>query len=199
MAETNSTMMELGSKAHAFSLPDYNPLTVQSEFSWTTQRQQGLLVAFICNHCPYVVHLAERLAELGNQAQRQGLDVVAINANDVNNYVADSPENMAKFARQYAFEFPYLFDEDQQVAKAYQAACTPDFFLFDQQAALVYRGQFDASRPANGETVTGKDLQLAIDALMAGQALTNDQIASVGCNIKWIPGNEPDYYGKTSA
>lgn len=201
MSLTLSTMLELGSRAEPFSLPNFNTVIDKQAVSWSpqmavsTDSSKGLLVAFICNHCPYVVHIAEQLSNVLNMAQQNGLDVVAINANDVQNYAADSPEKMTEFAVQYGFEFPYLFDQDQGVAKAYTAACTPDFFLFDATATLVYRGQFDASRPGNSVAVTGEDLMQAVDHLLDGKAIVSEQIPSVGCNIKWLAGNSPSYFG----
>lgn len=195
MAKTYSTMLELGSKAIPFTLPNHNPSLAAETFSVADSiTGKGLLLLFICNHCPYVVHIAKRLAEVANEAQNQGLQVLAINANDIKHYPADSPAKMALFSREYGFEFPYLFDAEQSVAKAYQAACTPDLFLFDSQLQLVYRGQFDGARPGNQTPVTGEDLQAAIQALLGDKPPLVDQIASMGCNIKWLAGNEPDYF-----
>jgi len=197
MALTLSTMLELKSSAVPFELPNFNAAFNEKNVSWTVEANasKGLLVAFICNHCPYVVHIAEQLAAVMNLAQQKGLDVVAINSNDVDNYSADSPEKMTEFAAQYGFEFPYLFDQEQTVAKAYTAACTPDFFLFDDTATLVYRGQFDAARPGNPAPVTGADLMQAVEQLLVGKEISAEQTPSVGCNIKWLAGNAPSYFG----
>jgi thiol-disulfide isomerase/thioredoxin len=154
-----------------------------------------LVVMFICNHCPYVKHIRPGLAEIARDYGKRGVAFVAINSNDVEQYPADSPPNMAAEALQFGYSFPYLFDEHQAVAKAYRAACTPDIYLFDGDRRLVYRGQFDASRPGNDVPVTGRDLRGAIDALQAGLEITAEQIPSMGCNIKWRPGNEPEYFG----
>lgn len=197
MVETCSTMQDLGSEATPFILPNFNAAVGEENISWSAdslESSKGLLVAFICNHCPYVVQIAKQLAVVMNAAQSNGLDVMAINSNDVDNYTADSPEKMTEFAMQYGFRFPYLFDQDQMIAKAYTAACTPDLFLFDSTATLVYRGQFDASRPHNSVPVTGKDLQHAIEQLLAGTKISTEQTPSMGCNIKWLVGNTPDYF-----
>jgi len=191
MAQTPSTMLEIGTKAPDFTLP--NPASGQN-VSLADFEGQPLLVVFSCNHCPYVIHILESLSEYANNAQREGLSVVMISANDVDNYVADSPQKMIALGEEYGFEFPYLYDESQSVALAYRAACTPDFFLFDQQHKLVYRGQYDGSRPGNNERVSGTDLKAASDALLAGESLPTDQLPSMGCNIKWKTGNEPDYF-----
>lgn len=187
MAKTFSTMAELGSQAPHFSLPNYNSAVLDDEvvFSGLTA-QKGLLLAFICNHCPYVVKIAQTMSTVLNKAQQEGLMVVAINANDVENYPADSPENMRHFAQQYGFEFPYVFDATQAVAKAYDAVCTPDFFLYQQNAELVYRGRFDAVTPGNAELSTGQELQAAIDNLVDAKPPVQEQLASIGCNIKWF-------------
>jgi hypothetical protein len=149
---------------------------------------------FICNHCPYVVHIRAGLAEFARAYQARGLAVVAINANDVAAYPDDRPEKMAEEKRRAGYVFPYLYDETQAVAKAYRAACTPDFFLFDGARRLVYRGQFDDSRPGNGRPVTGADLRAAVDAVLTGEAVPAEQRPSIGCNIKWKPGNAPGYF-----
>jgi thiol-disulfide isomerase/thioredoxin len=153
-----------------------------------------LLVLFICNHCPYVKLIRDELARLGREYQTRGVALVAINSNDVANYPDDSPAKMAEEARLAGYTFPYLFDETQAVAKAYRASCTPDFYLFDRERRLVYRGQFDDSRPGNGVAVTGRDLRAALDALLSGKPVLSDQKPSLGCNIKWKPGNEPEYF-----
>lgn len=192
MARTPSTMLELGTYAPDFSLVE--PLTGKiinkSDFI-----EQPLLVAFICNHCPYVVHIRKAFNHFVSDYQEKGLQCVAINSNDVENYPDDSPEKMIADAKQYQFPFVYLYDETQEVAKAYRAACTPDFFLFDPEHTLYYRGQFDASRPGNDVVVTGQDMRNAVDSLLAGKAPPEKQHASLGCNIKWKAGNEPEYFG----
>jgi thiol-disulfide isomerase/thioredoxin len=149
---------------------------------------------FMCNHCPFVKHLADALAQFGREYQAKGLAMVGISSNDVSNYPADSPEQMVHEAEDRGYTFPYLFDESQEVAKEYRAACTPDFFLFDGDRRLVYRGQFDSSRPDSGTPVTGADLREAVDAVLAGKKPSEKQSPSIGCNIKWIPGREPDYF-----
>lgn len=191
MAETPSTMLEIGTPAPDFALPD----TVSGkQVSLADFAGQPLLVVFSCNHCPYVLHIIESFSEFANDAQRRGLGVVMICANDVAGYPADSPQKMAALAQRIGFEFPYLHDETQQVAIAYRAACTPDIFLFDADHRLVYRGQYDGARPGNQVPVTGSDLKAAVGALLGGEALPTEQIPSVGCNIKWRAGNEPDYF-----
>lgn len=192
MSLTPSTMLELGTMAPDFLLKDTEGNNVcLSDFS----DRSALLVAFVCNHCPYVKHIADAFSAFANEYQHQGLGVVAISANDATNYPADGPEKMAEEVKARGYTFPYLYDENQQVAKAYRAACTPDFFLFDGTRKLVYRGQFDASRPGNNEAVTGTDLRQAVDRVIAGQEPDAEQVPSMGCNIKWKPGNEPEYYG----
>lgn len=191
MARTPSTMLELGTKAPEFSLPDFDG----NQVSLSSYRGKPLLVMFICNHCPFVKHVRAKLAEIGRVYQERGMGVVAINANDVANYPDDSPEKMKLEAREAGYNFPYLFDDTQAVAKAYQAACTPDFYLFDSAHRLVYRGQLDDSRPGNNVPVTGKDLIAAMDAVLAGRPVSAEQRPSLGCNIKWKKGNEPEYYG----
>ncbi|HOA52167.1 MAG: thioredoxin family protein [Thermogutta sp.] len=194
MVRTASTMMlPLGAPAPNFSLPDTEGRIVRlSDF----RGAPALLVAFMCNHCPYVKHVADHLAALAKEYQAKGVAVVGINSNDVENYPEDSPEKMREEVALRGYTFPYLFDETQEVAKRYGAACTPDFFLFDKEQRLVYRGQLDDSRPNNGIPVTGKDLRAALDAVLAGQPVSPDQKPSLGCNIKWKPGNAPDYFGK---
>ena len=190
MAATPSTMVALGTKAPDFRLSDSSGRIVSLD---DFKGAAALLVMFICNHCPFVKHIRSGLAKLGRDYKGRGLAIVAINSNDVVSYPEDSPEEMAKEARAAGYEFPYLYDEEQEVAKAYRAACTPDFFLFDRQRRLVYRGQFDDSRPGNNLPVTGADLRAAADAVLAGSSPSVDQKASIGCNIKWKPGNKPDY------
>jgi peroxiredoxin len=191
MAETPSTMLGIGTQAPDFSLPE--PASGNS-VSLSDYAGKPLLVVFSCNHCPYVLHILESFTAFANEKQRQGLAVVMISANDVAGYPADGPEKMAALAQSYGFEFPYLYDESQQVALAYRAACTPDFFLFDGAHQLVYRGQYDGSRPGNQIAVDGSDMRAAVDSLLTGNAIAGDQIPSVGCNIKWRHGNEPDYF-----
>ncbi len=191
MAMTASTMLELGTKAPAFSLPDTEGNIVSlADFD----EARALLVVFMCNHCPFVKHILDRFLELAKEYQEKGVAVVGINSNDVESYPDDRPEMMAKVARERGFPFPYLYDETQEVAKSYHAACTPDFFLFDADRRLVYRGQMDDSRPGNREPITGADLRAALDAVRAGRPVAARQRPSMGCNIKWKPGNEPEYF-----
>jgi len=154
---------------------------------------RALIVAFICNHCPFVIHVADELCRLGVDMEGLGVSMVAINANDAETYPADNLSAMGQEVALRGYRFPYLFDATQEVAKAYRAACTPDFYLFNAQHELVYRGQLDESRPGNGKPVTGKDLRAAIDAILAGEAVPSTQRPSMGCNIKWKPGREPEY------
>lgn len=190
MAATASTMVSLGTKAPDFALPDTNGNIVSlADFS----DSKAVLVIFMCNHCPFVKHVLKEMVGLISKYQKKGLAVVGINSNDVSNYPDDSPELMAKIAKQQGFTFPYLYDETQQVAKSYNAACTPDFFLFDKDKKLVYRGQMDDSRPGNNIPVTGSDLKKAIDAVLAGKLPDEKQLPSMGCNIKWKSGNQPSY------
>lgn len=192
MVRTASTMLPLGTSAPDFSLPDTAGRTVSlADFA----DSPALLVIFMCNHCPYVQHVADGLAKLAKDYQNRGVAVVGINSNDTATHPDDSPAKMADEVRQRGYTFPYLFDETQQVAKAYRAACTPDFFLFDSQRKLVYRGQMDDSRPQSGVPVTGQDLCRALDAVLAGAPVPEPQKPSLGCNIKWKPGNEPEYFG----
>ena len=189
MSRTPSNMPDLGLDAPDFSLPDpTGKLYSLDDFS----DAKALLVVFMCNHCPFVIHLREALSAFASEYQAKGAAVVGINANDITDRPADSPEMMAEEIKQQNYTFPYLFDESQQTAMAYRAACTPDFFLYDGDRKLVYRGQFDGSRPGNGVPVSGEDLRAAMDALLAGQAIPPDQKPSMGCNVKWRPGNEPD-------
>jgi peroxiredoxin len=190
MARTPSTMLALGTEAPAFRLPDPDGKLVALE---DFRDAPALLVAFLCNHCPYVQHIRESFAKFATEYRAKGLAIVAINSNDAKSHPDDSPAAMAREIERFGYEFPYLVDESQAVAKAYRAACTPDFFLFDAGRNLVYRGQFDASRPGNAAPVTGADLRGAADAALAGRAIPTDQTPSIGCNIKWKRGNEPDY------
>ncbi|MFO1420763.1 MAG: thioredoxin family protein [Candidatus Competibacteraceae bacterium] len=192
MAQTPSTMLPLGTPAPAFSLPE--PATGKTVSLDDFRDASALLVIFMCNHCPFVKHVRQGLIQFARDYQAKGLAVVAISANDVANFPADSPAKMAQEAKTFGYPFPYLYDESQSVAKAYRAACTPDFFLFDAGRKLVYRGQFDGSRPGNNIPVTGADLRAAVDAVLAGQPIAPDQKPSIGCNIKWKAGNEPEYY-----
>jgi peroxiredoxin len=184
-------MLALGTPAPEFKLPDTSGNTVSLA---DVAAAPAFVVAFICNHCPYVKHIRAGLAQFGKDMQAQGLAVVAISSNDAANYPEDSPAKMAQEAKAASYTFPYLFDETQTVAKAYRAACTPDFYLFDKDRKLVYRGQFDDSRPGNSAPVTGKDLRAAVDAVLAGRPVPDAQKPSMGCNIKWKAGNEPDYF-----
>ena len=186
-----STMLALGTKAPGFELPDVTDGRTVALSDFGSKR--ALLVMFICRHCPYVKHVRAELARLGRDFADSELAIVAISSNDVDEYPEDRPESLAEEAREAGYVFPYLFDETQEVAKAYTAACTPDFFLFDDDRALVYRGQLDDSRPSNGLPVTGADLREAIDAVLSGGPVSEHQRASIGCSIKWHPGNEPAY------
>jgi peroxiredoxin len=183
MARTESVMTPLGSSAPVFSLPD---VTTGKALSLENVRgKQGLLVMFLCRHCPFVKHLEQGIAQLGREYRDKGIGIVAISSNDAEAYPADAPEGLKEQAQQLGFVFPYLYDETQEVARAYDAACTPDFFLFGQNLELVYRGQFDDSRPGNSIPVTGHDLRAALDALLAGAPIPERQKPSLGCNIKW--------------
>ena len=192
MAATPSTMVPLGTPAPPFSLPNTAGRTVSLD---DLADGPALLVMFICNHCPFVKHVAAELAALGRQYQEKGAAVVAIMANDVANYPDDRPEKMAAEVKARGYTFPYLYDETQEVARAYKAACTPDFYVFDADRKLAYRGQLDDSRPGNGVPVTGADLRAALDAVLAGKKPATEQMPSIGCNIKWKRGNAPDYFG----
>jgi peroxiredoxin len=185
-------MLPIGTPAPDFSLVNVDGKTVSlGDFAGAP----ALVVIFMCNHCPFVRHVADHIAKLANEYMPKGVAIVGINSNDVASQPADSPEQMVREAEERGYRFPYLFDETQEVAKAYHAACTPDFFLFDGDRRLVYRGQFDDSRPDSGIPVTGRDLRAAVDAVLAGKKPDQQQRPSIGCNIKWIPGNEPDYFG----
>jgi peroxiredoxin len=180
-------MLALGTAAPDFTLPDTEGKIVSLA---TFKGAPALLVVFMCNHCPYVQHVRRGLAQMARDFQARGVGVVGINANDVANYPADSPAKMREEVRTAGYTFPYLYDESQSTAKAYRAACTPDFFLFDKQRKLVYRGQMDDSRPSNGVPVSGKDLRAAVDAILIGRPVSAEQKPSIGCNIKWKPGME---------
>ena len=192
MVATPSTMLKLGTQAPIFSLPEPKSGTNITFDHQLTNK--GYLIAFICNHCPYVIHLLPKLTELCNGWTEKGIQVYFISSNDVENYPADSPELMKQLANQYGFKFPYLFDEDQSVALSYQAACTPDFFLFDSSFSLFYRGPFDDSRPGNNLAVDGSHLVHAIDLLLSASPPPEIQKPSLGCNLKWKPGKEPEYF-----
>jgi peroxiredoxin len=189
---TPSTMLALATPAPDFSLKDTSGKNISlADFS----DKDALLVVFMCNHCPYVKHIADAFSAFAREYQARGLAIVGISSNDADNYPDDGPEKMAEEAERRGYNFPYLYDENQEVAKAYRAACTPDFFLFDKSRKLVYRGQFDSSRPGNNEPVSGADMRVAVDAVLSGQSPAADQTPSMGCNIKWKAGNEPDYFG----
>lgn len=191
MVAVNSTMLPLGTAAPDFKLPD----TVTGKtVSLADFAGKPLVVMFVCNHCPFVKHIRAGLAQFGRDYVPRGAAIVAISANDVANYPQDGPDKMKDEARAAGYNFPYLYDATQSVAKTYRAACTPDFYLFDKDHRLVYRGQFDDSRPSNPLPVTGKDLRDALDAVLAGKAVPAAQKPSIGCNIKWKSGNEPDYF-----
>jgi len=192
MVLTPSTMLPLGTKAPGFSLVNVDGRMVSLA---DVADAPALLAIFLCNHCPYVKHLADAIAGFASEYMPRGLAVVGISSNDVANYPADSPEQMVAEAEMRGYRFPYLYDETQEVAKAYRAACTPEFYLFDGDRKLVYRGQFDSSRPDSGIPITGEDLRAAADAVLAGRKPPAEQRPSIGCNIKWKPGNEPDYFG----
>jgi peroxiredoxin len=190
MALTPSTMLPLGTPAPAFRLPD----TAGKPFALDDFKDApALVVIFMCNHCPYVKHIREGLSQFARDYLPRRVAIVGINSNDVRNYPADSPAKMAEEVASAGYLFPYLFDESQTVAQAYRAACTPDFYLFDGKQKLVYRGQFDDSRPGNDTPVTGRDLRAALEAVLAGKPVATHQKPSIGCNIKWKPGQEPDY------
>jgi peroxiredoxin len=184
-------MLPVGTAAPDFKLPNTDGKAISlADF----KDQPALLVLFICNHCPYVKHIRAGLAQLARDYLPRGVAIVGINCNDVANYPEDSPAKMKEEAKSAGYSFPYLYDETQAVAKAYRAACTPDIYLFDKTRKLVYRGQFDDSRPGNGLPVTGEDLRAALDAVLANKPVSPNQKASMGCNIKWKSGNEPDYF-----
>lgn len=191
MALTPSTMLPLGTTAPDFKLPDTTGKIVSTA---DFKNAPALVVVFMCNHCPYVIHIRAGLARFARDYLPNHAAIVGINANDVVNHPDDSPAKMKDEVRSAGYIFPYLYDETQAVAKAYRAACTPDLYLFDKNRKLVYRGQFDDSRPGNGVPVTGRDLRLALDAVLAGKPVSPNQKASMGCNIKWKSGNEPDYF-----
>ncbi len=193
MVKTASTMLSLGTAAPEFQLPDV--VSGETISLATFKDSKALLVMFICQHCPFVKHVQVELAKIGQDYQEQALGIVAISANDVANYPDDSPEKLKQMAEELNLNFPVCYDASQEVSKSYTAACTPDFFLFNGAGKLAYRGQLDDSRPSNGIPVTGKDLRQAIDAVLQNNKLEFEQKPSIGCNIKWKPGNEPEYFG----
>jgi len=191
MVMTASTMLPLGTEAPDFTLPDAEGNLVSlSDFD----EARALIVVFMCNHCPFVKHVINDFVKFVQECESRGVAAVGINANDVNEFPEDRPEKMVQFARDRGITFPYLYDETQDVAKRYQAACTPDFFVFDENRRLVYRGQMDDSRPGSDVPATGADLRAALDAVLEGRPVPEEQRPSMGCNIKWKPGNEPDYF-----
>ncbi|MEO0968442.1 MAG: thioredoxin family protein [Cyanobacteria bacterium J06639_18] len=193
MALTASTMLPLGTTA-----PDFNLVDVESEKQISLANfsdKKALLVMFICRHCPFVKHVQTELAKIGKDYSQTDLGIIAISSNDVKNYPDDAPDKLKQMVTELGFNFPLCCDETQEVAKAYTAACTPDFFLFDADLKLAYRGQLDDSRPSNDKPVTGEDLRAAIDTVLSGKPVTGDQKPSIGCNIKWKQGNEPNYFG----
>lgn len=194
MVATNSCMLPIGTKSPTFSLPDV--LSNKETQLASNKDANGYLIAFICNHCPFVIHLLEHFPAHFNKIKEAEIDVFAISSNDIEKYPQDSPDKMRQLGLDYNFEFPYLYDESQQVAKSFTAACTPDFFLFDENLELFYRGRYDASRPGSTEGVSGKDLLGAVDALLKKENAPTVQLPSIGCNIKWRLGNEPEYFKK---
>ncbi len=191
MVRTASVMLPLGTEAPNFQLPDYDGRVISRD---DFRGKRGLLVIFMCNHCPYVKHVAPELARIADEYQSKGVAVVGISSNDVASHPDDAPDKMKSEAQAQGYHFPYLYDESQSVAQSYRAACTPDFYLFDDKFKLVYRGQMDETRPKQGATPTGKDLRAALDALLAGKPQPEPQRPSIGCNIKWKSGQEPDYF-----
>lgn len=192
MARVPSTMLPLGTEAPDFALPDAAGTVVRLT---DLAAAPALVVVFLCNHCPFVLHIGRELGLLTQQFMGRGATVVGINSNDTDAYPDDGPDHMPDTARKFGWDFPYLLDTDQSVAKAYRAACTPDFYVFDADHKLAYRGQFDASRPGNDVPVTGQDLRSAVNAVLGGDQVASDQHPSMGCNIKWRPGNEPEWFG----
>ncbi len=194
MVLTASTMLPLGTKAPGFSLPDVvSGKTVSLE---TFAGKKALMVMFICRHCPFVQHVKQELARIGKDYTNKDVGIIAISSNDADAYPEDSPESLKEMAAELGFSFPFCYDKSQEMAKTYTAACTPDFFLFDAGRRLVYRGQLDDSRPGNREPVTGRDIRAAIESVLAGEPVTAGQKPSIGCNIKWKPGNQPAYFMK---
>jgi peroxiredoxin len=193
MVETLSNMLPLQTKAPDFSLSD--AVSGKNVSLAQLEAAPALLVMFICNHCPFVIHVRDELTRLAREYQKRGVAIVAINSNSIETHPQDGPDHMKSLAAELGWEFLFLFDSTQEVAKAYGAACTPDFYVFDGDRRLVYRGQLDDSRPSNNVPLTGRDLRAALDVVLAGRAVSSDQKPSIGCNIKWTPGNEPDYFG----
>jgi peroxiredoxin len=191
MAATQSRMLKLGTRAPDFALPDADGVRYSLAGA---SGADAMLVMFICNHCPFVKHVRRELAKIGKEYSARNVAIFAINSNDAESHPGDSPDHMRQEALDWGYVFPYLIDESQDVAKSYEAACTPDFYVFDRDFRLVYRGQLDASRPSNGVPVTGEDLRAALDAACAGKPVSTRQVPSIGCNIKWKPGNEPDWH-----
>jgi peroxiredoxin len=191
MAAASSTMLELSTPIPSFSLP--NTLSKEHVASSQLVGAPALVVAFICNHCPYVKHILRELAEFGRECSSRGVQMVGISSNDETMYPDDAPAKMAELGRAIGFTFPYLYDGDQRVARAFRAVCTPEFYVFDDTGKLAYRGQFDDSRPGNGKPVTGRDVRAAVEALLAGRSPDERQVPSVGCSIKWKPGHAPAY------
>lgn len=192
MVLTASTMLPLSTKAPDFQLADV--VSGETISLSTNAGKKALLVMFICRHCPFVKHIKDELAQLGKDYVNRDVGIVAISSNDASNYPDDAPEQLKAMATDLGLPFPVCYDESQETAKAYTAACTPDFFVFDAEQRLVYRGQLDDSRPSNGKPVTGEDLRAALDAVLADQPVNSEQKPSIGCNIKWKPGNEPSYF-----
>ena len=192
MVKTASTMLPLSAAAPGFSLPNVLDDSIVTLKDFDNKR--GLLVMFVCNHCPFVVHVRKELAQFGKDYRDRNVGIVAISSNDAESYPDDTPAKLKEMATRLGFTFPLLYDESQKVAIAYSAACTPDFFLFNEQRRLIYRGQLDGSRPGNDIPVTGSDLRQALDAFLEGRDIDPNQKPSIGCNIKWKPGNEPDYF-----
>ncbi len=192
MVLTPSTMMTLGTPAADFEL--LNVVNGKKESLLAAKKSKGLVVMFICRHCPYIKHIEKELARFGRDYAAQEIGIVAVSSNDAQNYPDDHPDQLKEMARSLSLSFPFLYDESQAAAKAYRAACTPDFFVFNGNLKLVYRGQFDDSRPKNDLPVTGKDLRAAVDALLKDAPISGEQKPSIGCNIKWRPGFEPDYF-----
>ena len=193
MVSVESQMLPLGTMAPEFTLLD---IVASNEISFSKARgTNGTLVFFISNHCPYVIHIRDHFKAVYDDYHSRGVAFIAVSSNDIESYPQDAPELMRKLAKEKKWDFPYCYDKTQEVAKSYRAACTPDFFLFDKDLKLYYRGQFDRSRPKNGQAITGEDLKNAIDSLLEGKTSPQNQVPSMGCNIKWKPGNEPEYFG----
>ncbi len=194
MTAVPSTMLPLGTAAPDFKLPDTTRGNRDVSLKQAAEKGQAFLVGFMANHCPYVQHIINDFTTLIREYEKEGLKTAAISSSDISDYPNDSPASMSRLAKELEWTFPYLYDETQETAKAYHAACTPDWYLFDADLKLVYRGQFDGSRPGNDVPVTGQDLRTAIQAVLQGNPVPENQIPSIGCNIKWKPGNEPDYF-----